>query len=114
MAYNEKLADRIREYLSEIPDLDIEEKKMFRGLTFMINGKMCVGVSENELMLRFDPSLHNEFCEQMEFRPMVTKGKVYKGYGYIHYDNLKTNKQLNDWLNIALQFNKEIKMQKKR
>lgn len=113
MAYDEKLADRIREYLSEIPDLVIEEKKMFRGRTFMVNGKMCVGVSGDELMLRFDPNLHNDFCEQNGFRPMLTKGRIYKGYGYINPDYLKTNKQLNDWLDIALQFNKEIKAKKK-
>lgn len=63
-----------------LPGLVIEEKKMFRGLTFMVNGKMCIGVSGHELMVRFDPNLHNEFCEKDHFRPMVTKGKEYKGY----------------------------------
>ena len=53
MAYDTKLADRIREYLAEIPNLKIEEKKMFRGLTFMVNGKMCINVSGENLMCRF-------------------------------------------------------------
>lgn len=114
MAYDEKLASRIREYLSEISELVIEERKMFRGLTFMVNGKMCVGASGDELMLRFDPNFHNEFCEQAGFRPMLTKGRIYKGYGYIDPDYLKTNKQLNNWLDIALGFNREIKTQKKK
>ncbi len=108
MAYDEKLAERIREYLAEIPDLAIEEK-----LTFMVNGKMCVGASGDELMLRFDPNLHNEFCEQASFRPMLTKGRVYKGYGYINPDYIKTNKHLTTWLDIALRFNIEIKAKKK-
>ena len=57
MAYDIKLADRIREYLIQFPKLKIEEKEMFRGLTFMINGKMCVCVSGENLMCRFDPDL---------------------------------------------------------
>ena len=44
MAYDTKLEDRIREFLDEIPNLEIEVKKMFRGLTFMVNGKMCINV----------------------------------------------------------------------
>lgn len=114
MAYNEELADRVREYLIQFPELEITEKKMFRGLTFMVNEKMCVGVSGDELMIRFDPNLHNEFCEQNGFRPMVTKSRTYKGYGYVHPDYIKTNKQLTYWLNIALQFNKEVKAPKKK
>jgi len=42
MAYDTKLANRTREYLTEIPNLEIQEKKKFRGLSFMVNGKMCV------------------------------------------------------------------------
>ncbi len=87
---------------------------MFRGLTFMVNEKMCIGVSGNELMVRFDPILHQEFCERKGFRPMVTKSKEYKGYGYICPDYIKTNKQLAYWLTIALQFNKEIKAVNKK
>ena len=57
MAYDKKLADRIREYLLQFPKLKTEEKKMFRGLAFMINGKMCINVSGENLMCRFDPNL---------------------------------------------------------
>lgn len=113
MAYNEELANRVWEYLSQFPEMEIEEKKMFRGLTFMVNEKMCVGVSADELMVRFDPNLHNEFCEQNGFRPMLTKGREYKGYGYINPEYIKTSKQLTNWLDIALRFNKEIKAKKK-
>ena len=50
MAYNIKLANRIREALAYLPD--IEEKEMFRGICFMVDGKMCVCVSGNEMMCR--------------------------------------------------------------
>jgi TfoX/Sxy family transcriptional regulator of competence genes len=56
MAFNEKLADRIRERLADLPN--IEEKKMMGGLTFMYNGKMCLGIIKDEMMCRIDPELH--------------------------------------------------------
>jgi hypothetical protein len=52
MAYNEHLADRIRARLAGLPN--IEEKKMMGGLTFMYNGKMCVGIIKDDLMCRID------------------------------------------------------------
>ena len=61
MAYNEKLADRVREALADIPD--VGEKKMFRGITFMVNDKMCVSVSGDELMLRLDPEITDQLSE---------------------------------------------------
>ena len=55
MSYDTKLAEGIRKYLANFPSLRVEEKKMFRGLTFMVNDKMCIGVSGENLMCRFDP-----------------------------------------------------------
>jgi hypothetical protein len=56
MAYSEKLAERVRMALAHIPA--VEEKKMFRGITFMVNGKMCISVGDDMLMCRIDPELH--------------------------------------------------------
>ena len=50
MAFNEKLADRIRELIAAEHD-NVEEKKMFGGLCFMVNDKMCVGVEKERLMV---------------------------------------------------------------
>ena len=63
MAYNEKLADRIRELISA-SQKDVEEKKMFGGLCFMVNGKMCVGVEQGRLMVRLDPERYEEAMEK--------------------------------------------------
>lgn len=105
MDYCEKLSNEIRAYLMLFPELNIEEKKMFRGLTFMINGKMCMSVNSNELMIRFAPSLHEKFCEQDGFRPMLTKDREYKGYGYVHCDFIKTQNELMHWLKLAMDYN---------
>ena len=64
MTYNIKLADRVREYLAEIPNLEIEEKEMFSVLNFMVNGKTCICVRGEDLMLRFDPALQEELAEK--------------------------------------------------
>ena len=113
MAYDTKLADRIREYLKTIPKIKIEEKKMFRGLTFMVNGKMCVNVSGENLMCRFDPALQDELSEKTGFQEMIMKDRVYKGYCYISPDAIKTKKNFEFWVNLCLDFNKRAKSSKK-
>lgn len=74
MAYNEKLADRIREALFAKNILKVEEKKMFGGLAFMIKGKMCVCASGDDLMCRFDPALQEEIADKRGYQPMIMKG----------------------------------------
>ena len=111
MGYNEKLANRIREALAHLPK--VEEKKMFRGLTFMVNGKMCVSVSGDEMMCRFDPALQEEVADKKGFRPMIMKGREYKGYCYISEDGIKSKKDFNYWIGLCLDFNKRAKASKK-
>lgn len=112
MAYNEKLAGRIRQALADIKQ--VEEKKMFRGITFMVNGKMCVSVSGENLMVRFDPALQNELAEKNGFEEMKMKGRVYKGYCYIHPEGIKSKKDFDFWINLALEFNTKAKASKKK
>jgi hypothetical protein len=113
MAYDIKLADRLREYLLQFPKLKIEEKKMFRGLTFMINGKMCINVSGENLMCRFDPSLTKDVAEKTGFLPMIMKGKEYKGYCYVEPTGLKNNKDFEYWVKLCLDFNDKAKSSRK-
>lgn len=112
MAYDEKLADRIRESLSDLPK--VEEKKMFRGITFMVNGKMCVSVSGDELMCRIDPELHETALKKKGSRPMMMKDREYKGYVYISKEGMKSKKDFDFWINLALDFNKRAKSSKKK
>lgn len=114
MAYDIKLADRIREYLNAIPNIKIEERKMFGGLAFMINDKMYVCVSGESLMCRFDPNLQEEVAEKKGFQTMIMKGREYKGYCYISPDGFKAKKDFEYWLNLCLDFNKRAKSSKKQ
>ena len=113
MTYNTKLADRVREYLAEIPDLEIEEKEMFNVLNFMVNGKTCVCVSGENLMLRFDPKLQEEIAEKNGYQTMLMKGKEYKGYGYIHPEGFRKKEDFDYFLHKCLEYNKLAKSSKK-
>ena len=113
MAYNEQLAKRVREYLKNRPGLNIEEKKMFGGLAFLINSKMCVNVSGERLMCRFDPKLKDELSRRIGYENMVKRGREYKGYCYIHPEGFSKQKDFEFWINLCLEFNEHAKSSKK-
>ena len=113
MAFNEKLADRVRELIF-LTHKNVVEKKMFGGLCFMVNDKMCVGVEQERLMVRFDPVKHDELMEKEGCKPMDFTGKVMKGYLFVDNDALNTKKKLAYWVNVALEYNKIAKVSKKK
>jgi TfoX/Sxy family transcriptional regulator of competence genes len=113
MAYNEKLADRVREILA-VSHKKIVEKPMFGGLCFMVNDKMCVGVEQERLMVRLDPAKYDEVMEIEGARPMDFTGKVMKGYVFVDIEALNTNKKLQYWMGLALEYNKIAKASKKK
>ena len=112
MAYNEKLAERIRERLVGLPN--IEEKKMMGGLTFMVNDKMCVGIIKDELMCRIDPDFHQTAIEKTGCRTMDFTNRPMKGYVLIDDTGMKTKKDFEYWIALALDFNDKAKASKKR
>ena len=112
MAYNEKLADRIREALAAIPK--VEEKKMFGGLAFMVNGKMCITIVKDRIMCRIDPAMHDEAISVKGIQTVIMRGREYWGYVHINEDILKTKKVLNYWVEHALDYNKTAKASKKK
>jgi len=113
MAYDEKLADRTREIISRTHKR-VVEKKMFGGLCFMVNGKMCVGVEKERLMVRLDPAIYEEVIEKDGCTPMDFTGKVMKGYVFVDIDALTTEKKLGYWLGLALDFNKKAMASSKK
>ena len=113
MSYDIKLADRLRERLSEIPGLVLEEKGMFGGLAFMVNGKMCMNVSGENLMCRFDPSLTPLLAEKTGFVPMVMKGKELSGYCYVEPVGFRYNKDFEYWVKLCLDYNETAKASKR-
>lgn len=114
MAYDINLANRIREHLLEFTKHKIEEKKMFSGLAFMVNGKMCINVSNDNLMCRFDPALQAETAERSGFLPMIMKGRELKGYCYVSPEGYRKKKDFEYWINLCLSFNAKAKASKKK
>ncbi|NTS39280.1 TfoX/Sxy family protein [Flavisolibacter sp. BT320] len=114
MAYDLQLAARTRDHLSQFWGLQIEEKKMFRGLAFMINGKLCVCVSDNNLMCRFDPAEQEMVAEKIGVEPMIMRGKHLQGYCYVTPTGLSSKKELAYWIDLCLAFNEKAKASKKR
>jgi TfoX/Sxy family transcriptional regulator of competence genes len=110
MAYNEKLADRIRESLEDVKN--VEEKFMFGGVCFMVNGKMCMGVVKDEIMCRIDPDACEAALEKKGCRPMDFTGKPMKGYVYVSDEGMKSKKELHYWVGLCLEFNKKAKSSK--
>lgn len=114
MAYDQALADKIRQYLITVPKTTVEEKEMFSGLCFMVNGKMCVNVSENNLMCRFDPALYDELVERHGFENMVMRGKILKGYCYVSPEGFRSKKDFDYWMNLCLDYNAKAQLSKRR
>ncbi len=112
MAFNEKLADRIRESLVDIPK--VEEKQMFGGVCFMVNGKMCIGVVKDEMMCRIDPILNESALEKTGCRPMDFTGKPMRGYFFIDESGMKTKEAFEYWISLCLEFNLRSKAAKKK
>jgi TfoX/Sxy family transcriptional regulator of competence genes len=112
MAFDEKLNNRIREALSDLPK--VEEKHMFGGTCYMLNGKMCVGVVKDEMMCRIDPEVYEESLERKGCREMVFTGKPMKGYVFVSSDGMKSKKDFDHWINLCLAFNSKAKASKKK
>ncbi|RTL57343.1 MAG: TfoX family protein [Sphingobacteriales bacterium] len=113
MAYNEKLANHVRELIA-LTHSNVDEKAMFGGLCFMVNDKMCVGVEKDRLMVRIDPAKYDEVIQKEGCRPMDFTGKVMRGFVFVDAGALNTKKKLEYWIKLALDYNKVAKAAKKK
>ncbi|MBL7811321.1 MAG: TfoX/Sxy family protein [Bacteroidetes bacterium] len=103
MAYNEQLADRVRNMLRALTPF--EEKFMFGGIAFMVDEKMCVGIVKDELMCRIHPEKETEALKQSGAKPMIFTGKPMKGYLFVEESGYNTDRELQYWLQLCLEFN---------
>lgn len=101
MAYDIKLAERIRSELSGLPFL---EKKMFGGIGFLLNGNIARGVNKNDLIVRVDPEKHATLLKKQHAKPFDLTGKPMKGWLVVEVDGCKTDKQLSTWVKEGVEF----------
>ena len=103
MAYDEDLANRLRERLAD--EDGVTEKKMFGGLAFLVNGHMCVAASgQGGLLARVDPSGNDDALAQPHAEPMVMRGRAMDGWIRVAPDGVTTDAELAGWVERGLAY----------
>jgi TfoX/Sxy family transcriptional regulator of competence genes len=113
MAYDEFLADRIRNTLKGV-SAPFEEKKMFGGVCFMVDDKMCMGVVKNEMMARIDPEFYDQALLEKGCREMDFSHRPMKGFVFISPEGIDSDKNLEKWVDRCLDYNPKAKPGKKK
>ena len=111
MAYDLKLAERIRSGLTGIPFFVV--KKMFGGIGFLLNGNtpalasgasVACGVNKDDFIVRVDPEKNSAFLRKAHVRPFDMTGRPMKGWLVVEADGVKTDKQLSTWVKEGVDF----------
>jgi hypothetical protein len=119
MAFNENTVQRIRGFL-QAKNAGFYETKMFGGVCFMVDGKMCCGThidkasGEDSLMCRIGEDAYHIALQQDGVTPMEYTGKPMKGYIYVAENGFATARDLAHWLQLCLDFNPLAKSGKKK
>lgn len=102
MAFDEALAERLRDLLQKYPD--VEERKMFGGLCFLIGGNMCCGIVGDRLMARVGPANYDICLRKKHAREMNFTGKPSKGMVYVQPEGIEEDAELASWLDVCMKF----------
>jgi len=113
MAYDEYLADRLRNTLKEKNTIFIE-KKMMGGLCFMVDDKMCVGIVKNNLMARIDPETYEQALTLPGCHPMDFTARPMKGFVSVKPEGVDLDEDLAAWVQRCLDYNPKAKSSKKK
>jgi len=107
MAYDEDLANRIRELVGM--EKGLSEKKMFGGLAFLINGNMSVAASgQGGLLVRVDPQESDALAAKPHAAPMVMRGREMQGWLRVESEGLATKRQLEPWVARGVGYAKSL------
>ncbi|MEK6599945.1 MAG: TfoX/Sxy family protein [Deltaproteobacteria bacterium] len=113
MAYDEHLADRISMVLKD-HHISFTEKKMMGGLCFMVDNKMCIGVIDDKVMARIDPEIYEQSLKKEGCREMDFTGRPMKGFVYVEPEAIDSQKDLEYWVKLCLDYNPKAKRSKKK
>lgn len=102
MAYDEGLAQRIRDVLRDTHGAT--EKNMFGGVCFLLRGHMMLGIAKGLLMVRIGPAAEAAALKKPGARPMDFTGRPLKGYVYVDPDFLAEDSQLEEWIALGRKF----------
>lgn len=101
MAYNEKLAERIRAEFGEIPFI---EKKMFGGVSFLVNGNLACGIHKENMIVRVGSDKRNKLLKKPHTKIFDLTGRPMKNWLMVEPEGCKTAKQLSAWVNEGVEF----------
>ena len=96
MAYDEGVAERVRDLLAD--EHGLTEKRMFGGLAFLVKGNMCVGVVKDKLMVRVGPDAYDRLLKQPHARKMDFTGRPMKGFLYVGPAGFESDEDLGRWV----------------
>lgn len=100
MAYDEQLAERVRDVI--IVREGVDERRMFGGLAFLLNGHMACGIIGEELMVRLPPEdAERAIAEQETVRPMDFTGRPLRGMVYVEAAGVSSDQALAEWVEIG-------------
>jgi TfoX/Sxy family transcriptional regulator of competence genes len=102
VAYDEGLAQRVRERIEEEPG--VSEKRMFGGVAFLVNGNMAVGIVKTELMVRVGPDAHAAALREPHARPMDFTKRPMKGFVFVGEAALEDDAALAAWVQRGVRF----------
>jgi TfoX/Sxy family transcriptional regulator of competence genes len=102
MAYDEALADRIRDAIG--PRKGVTEKKMFGGVAFLLDGKMFCGVTKDDLMVRVGPERYEASLAKAHVRPMDFTGRPMNGYVFVGPEGTRKIDAIRKWVELASDF----------
>jgi TfoX/Sxy family transcriptional regulator of competence genes len=107
MAYDEDLANRVRELIAGEPD--VTEKKMFGGLAFLIGGNMSVAASgQGGLMLRVDPGETDTLLAKPHAHPFEMRGRQMQGWLRVDDEGIRTKRQLEPWVKLGVAYARSL------
>jgi TfoX/Sxy family transcriptional regulator of competence genes len=107
MAYDENLADRIRELIAG--EADLTEQRMFGGLAFLIGGNMAVAASgQGGVLVRVDPAESDALVATTSARPMEMRGRQMQGWLRIGPEELRSKRQLATWVELGTTYARSL------
>jgi TfoX/Sxy family transcriptional regulator of competence genes len=112
MAYDENLADRVRETLRDVPD--VSERKMFGGLAFLVSGHMACGIVGQDLMLRLGEDAADAALDKPHVRPMDFTGKPMRSMAFVEPAGVSTRAALDDWIRLTIEHVRTLPPKRRR
>jgi TfoX/Sxy family transcriptional regulator of competence genes len=107
MAYDEKLADRIRELVAGEPDLT--EQKMFGGLAFLIGGNMAIAASgQGGILVHVDPGESDRLVQTTSARLMEMRGREMRGWLRVESEDVGTKRELAKWAKLGMAYARSL------